>query len=83
MPERVCRRFIAIAIGAAVFVAACGGTQRTATATDDPEQPSPRWDSPPPNSGLTPPELPAPDDALEPFRMYEEPEGGRSAAPSG
>lgn len=52
-------------------LAACGGRQAAAPAPEPPvEYPcclDDRWEQPPPEIGQTPPDRPAPDDALDAF----------------
>lgn len=63
---------IALAIAASV-VAACGGSNERPDEAPTVEAPPPpdcvplRWERPPEDIGQTPPDRPAPDDALVPF----------------
>ena len=58
-----------LTLGLALIVyAACGGAQTTEEDPGvTPDGSDPRWESPPPDQGQTPPDREPPIDALEPF----------------
>lgn len=64
-------RAMGIASLSALLSWACGGKQATAPPPEEPvDAPccfDDRWEEPPPEIGQTPPERPAPADALEPY----------------